>query len=39
MTTRDPILARPHWIISNQLTLPLGIDNFFILIQVFYLLF
>lgn len=28
MGTRTPVLLRPHWIISNQLTLPLvAVDN------------
>lgn len=28
MGTRTPVLLRPHWIINNQLTLPLvAVDN------------
>ena len=28
MGTRTPILLRPHWIINNQLTMPLvGVNN------------
>lgn len=27
MATRNPILIRPHWIINNQLNLPLVVVN------------